>query len=335
MAFTQPDFNLNVAFWRFGRWPANPPDVFAIGNLSPGRLQALDAFPATMYLRVPKGTDCQDGKNNVGVDTCECPYLSGRFYQVVLVDDIGGGFTNEHRLAVLFGIPTWPIPFPPVGGFTPIVPPSAPVFLTAFSSLPGGSAGFTFSPTSLGGSIGGCIVTFNDLFIPIVTINGGANCVRNGALISQGVAPGIGPGMVIYPFLDLGIVGVNAIHVQSGGLGLQLFSGYAFAGMGTGTAIVGEGAATGAFGPPIIAPYASNPVHPNVHMAYACGQNPFGVQGWVLPFNLVGAGGGGVAAGTPVNLWAGLYLAAIGGQFPAQGTGSVNTWVAIQSSYLP
>lgn len=346
MAFVVPAFPITVAFWRHGNATSNPPDVTSVGNLSPGRIVSAsqsdvdlvggpDPVQQCMWLRLPKGTDVQSESNGIGGDTCECPYTSGRFYYVINVDDIGGGFTNEHRFAVIAAQLNWPIPFPPVGGFTPIVPPVPPVFISAFSSLPGGSAGFTFNYTSAGGSIGGCFCCFNDTAIPTVSINGGANCVRTGALLDVNYVPGLGPQMHLYPFLDVGIVGVNTIHVQSGSIGVQLFMGYASAGMGTGTALTGEGAASGIAPPPTIPPYTSNPAHPKVHMVYAMGQNPFGAQGWNAPFSLYGASSPAVAALTPVQLWAGSYLAGVGGQFPAIATGTVGAWVAIQHSYVP
>jgi hypothetical protein len=70
-----------------------------------------------MVLLLPKGTDVRDELNATGRDGVECPAGSGRFYEVIFVDDIGKGFPNEHRGATMektFGPgPTeWPTPIP-------------------------------------------------------------------------------------------------------------------------------------------------------------------------------------------------------------------------------
>lgn len=342
--YVLPVFNVNVAFWRWGNPTTNPPDVLAIGNLSPGRIvsgdKGDDNFGATlgqtMWLRLPKGTDVQDAKNNFGWDTCECPYTSGRFYNVIIVDDIGGGFPNEHRFAVIAGVATWPTPFPPVGGFTPIVPPVPPTFWSAFSSLPGGGGPMTLTPPSTGGSIGGCFALINPGGIPTVRVNGRPNCCFNaGGGYSVTYSPLGMPTIALYPFLDIGIVGVNSVVVDPGGIPPQLFIGYLFTGMGTGTALTAEWATSGPFGPPSGPAYPPNPAHPKIHMVYALDQNPIGAQGWALPFMVAGASSPAMAAGVLHQLYAGIYLASAGGVFPAHGTGACSAWCAIQNSYVP
>jgi hypothetical protein len=335
MPFVLPQFNVNVAFWRFGRATSLLPDVVTIGNLSPGRLVTLDTPLGDMYLRLPKGTDVQDAKNGLGVDTCECPFTSGRFYTVQFVDDIGGGFTNEHRVAVLAGTPNWPTPFPPVGGFTPIVPPSPPSFITAFSSLPGGGGPQTPTFVTTGGSIGGCFCVFNSVAVPIVTVNGRPNCVLSGGGADVGQAPFGQPTLHIYPFMDIGVVGANNIVLDPNGIFPQFFFGYISSGMGTGSALTLEGAAFGAGGPVIIPPYTPNPAHPKVHMVYGCGYVPTGAQGWVAPYGLFGASSPALVLGTNMQMWGGIFLAGAGGQFPAHSTGIIGPWVAIQHSYVP
>ncbi len=148
MAYTLPTFNLNVNIWRYGNdVQANPPDVTSGGNLVANYrgdqspiVVALDTV-ANMQVRVkevawlmtlllPKGTDVQPYMggpvHNFG-DCVEVPAGSGRFYVVLFVDDIGRGFQNEHRFAVispLYGLltaqavftgwntPAWPAPIP-------------------------------------------------------------------------------------------------------------------------------------------------------------------------------------------------------------------------------
>jgi len=134
MSFVLPNFNLAVNIWRNGSDPlTDPPDVTSVGNLSPGKIVSNDSNQSFtggtdfgfMWLRLPANTDVQDYFNGVGPDYVEVPAGSGRGYFVVRVDDIGGGFPNEHRFAMLakWGLAAWPTPFPGCGG-VPIVPSS-------------------------------------------------------------------------------------------------------------------------------------------------------------------------------------------------------------------
>src|SRR5215831_8672184 len=67
----------------------------------------------TMNLLLPALTDIRGPQDKVAPDQVEVPAGSGRFYQVKGVDDIGKGFTNEHRTASLFAWPgTWMAPYP-------------------------------------------------------------------------------------------------------------------------------------------------------------------------------------------------------------------------------
>lgn len=336
-----PVFNVNVAFWRFGTSIANPPDVLALGNLSPGKIvsgdKGSDASPIgqSMWLRLPKGTDAQDLKNGVGPDTCECPYTSGRFYVVEIVDDIGGGFANEHRFAVLGGVGTWPTPFPTVGGFTPIVPPVPPSFFSAYSTFPGGGGPITLNIMSTGGAISGCHCAVNDLGLPTVTVNGGANCLRNGAGADIAFAPLGQPSVNLYPWDDVGIVGLNTVVITPAGIPPKLYIGFAGHGMGPSNVLTYEGAQSNFGGPPTFPPYAPNPAHPKVHMAYAIVMNPTGVIGWNAPFSIYGAVSPVTVGLTTLQLMGGTYLAGIGGQFPAHATGPSGAWAAIQHSYVP
>jgi len=120
MNYRVPTFPATANIWRFGNAPPNPPDVVTPCQLLPGR-RAIAPYvkvpvnthvPAVMHMMCPPGTDIRDGKAPAGADTCECPAQSGRLYNVAFVDDIGLGFSNEHRFAMMVGVPTWPIPFP-------------------------------------------------------------------------------------------------------------------------------------------------------------------------------------------------------------------------------
>jgi hypothetical protein len=66
-----------------------------------------------MTLMVPALTDIRGPQDTVSFDMVECPLGSGRWYRVCAVDDIGKGFANEHRAALLFALPTsWIAPYP-------------------------------------------------------------------------------------------------------------------------------------------------------------------------------------------------------------------------------
>lgn len=120
MAFRLPTFPLFCNIWRNGSGPPAIPDVVSECQLTPGRRE-ITAFvtsssptdsPANMFILLPPATDIRDAKAPAGPDVCECPQGSGRLYDVAFVDDVGCGFDNEHRFAILAGIPTWPVPFP-------------------------------------------------------------------------------------------------------------------------------------------------------------------------------------------------------------------------------
>jgi hypothetical protein len=100
-----PKFNLTVNIWRNANPVANPPDVVSRAALriyktafvrggSPGGSSAVTVV-------LPKGTDIRSGLSATGFDRVECPAGSGRYYIVYAVDDVGKGFPNEYRLAVI------------------------------------------------------------------------------------------------------------------------------------------------------------------------------------------------------------------------------------------
>lgn len=69
-------------------------------NVSPFDNQGM----STMTLLLPSGTDVRDLRCGAVEDVLECPSGSGRWYQCVGVDDIGKGFPNEHRGAIIQAI---------------------------------------------------------------------------------------------------------------------------------------------------------------------------------------------------------------------------------------
>lgn len=67
----------------------------------------------TISLLLPALTDIRGPASASGEDCVECPSGSGRWYCVYAMDDIGKGWPNEHRCAVLLPILlTWPDPAP-------------------------------------------------------------------------------------------------------------------------------------------------------------------------------------------------------------------------------
>jgi hypothetical protein len=65
----------------------------------------------SMNLVVPEGTDVRGLQDSLtGPDIVEVPSGSGRWYGVAWVDDIGKGYLNEHRTAMIAGV---------VGGWAP------------------------------------------------------------------------------------------------------------------------------------------------------------------------------------------------------------------------
>jgi hypothetical protein len=121
MAFTLPTFNLVCNVWRGGNPTSNPPDVVSFCNLTPNRRvyfpmiePAIDARFPVMFLTLllPALTDVRMYNVVTGPDVVEVPAGSHRFYQVQQVDDVGKGFANEHRFALILPVVPWPQPIP-------------------------------------------------------------------------------------------------------------------------------------------------------------------------------------------------------------------------------
>jgi len=131
LAFTLPEFNLSVDVWT-GPWLAKVFRISVLGNLAIGKRTAFfstdwgagqPAVHALPTLLLPPLTDIRDGSCNGVQDVVEVPSGSGRWYQVLGVDDVGKGFANEHRFAHLskiyeqvnsipFAGLQWPTPIP-------------------------------------------------------------------------------------------------------------------------------------------------------------------------------------------------------------------------------
>lgn len=120
--FTLPTFNLTVNIWRHAAVP--PPGLPAVvsqGNLAWGRRTAVPSTGGTgslgvplmtMTLLLPPLTDVRGDPTAAAADVVECPAGSGRYYLVYFVDDLGKGFLNEHRGAILGQVLPWPAPIP-------------------------------------------------------------------------------------------------------------------------------------------------------------------------------------------------------------------------------
>src|SRR5262245_12597888 len=125
MAYVLPTFNLTVNVWHYATWFGNFPttipaaDATFVENLALVKLHAR-SFVIPIYLLCPALTDVRDEvhelRNSAHGDIVEVPAGSGRYYGVTQCDDIGKGFSNEHRCAMLtqaapFNVvlPAWPV----------------------------------------------------------------------------------------------------------------------------------------------------------------------------------------------------------------------------------
>ncbi len=125
MPYSLPTFNIPIKIWRWSHQPPAAPAVTTVGNLSWGRRVNLSGLAGgevnvnrTITLLLPPLTDIRSYINVASGDgdLVEAPAATGRFYQVAFVDDIGKGFPNEHRAAILIqveqGGSPWPAPMP-------------------------------------------------------------------------------------------------------------------------------------------------------------------------------------------------------------------------------
>lgn len=229
MAFRVPSFPSVIAVWRFGNAPPALPDVQSPAQLTPGRRSitpfsqppAGTIIPGSMQVLLPRATDIRDNKAPAGPDLAECPVGSGRFYDVVFVDDIGAGFANEHRFAQLRGIATWPLPYPTVapaqgiaaswrasGGSAGAVVPN--LFFTVAVPSPGllfivvaGYNALGLPPTTNCNGVGG-LAPFNSAPAAAfgVTVETSISPFAvNPGYLSCGIRPGPGAGIIQYQVL--------------------------------------------------------------------------------------------------------------------------------------
>lgn len=114
MAYRLPTFNVRAYVWRGPQTipPVGSPALYPFGNLTPGRRVTLLTPSGTpvMYLLLPMGTDIRSDVMGGSADVVEVPAGTGRYYDVLWVDNVATGFSNEHVLAVLAQKPTWSPP---------------------------------------------------------------------------------------------------------------------------------------------------------------------------------------------------------------------------------
>jgi hypothetical protein len=125
MSFRVPTFPIKCNIYDFFSLPPAAPRLTSVCQLRVGRWVAPGAatdwatggFLLGRKLLLPKRTDIRSLDWYGASDTVEVPVGSGRWYQVVVVDDVARGFTNEYRFAVIIpqrGAPLPPIPGPPL-----------------------------------------------------------------------------------------------------------------------------------------------------------------------------------------------------------------------------
>jgi len=103
MAFIIPAMPLAVNIWRNQGTGGNyaAPDVVTVCNLSIGKRSMINTQDVGVEILLPAHTDIRSQWNSVAPDILEVPAGTKRFYAVYKVEDIGKGFANEHRLAMV------------------------------------------------------------------------------------------------------------------------------------------------------------------------------------------------------------------------------------------
>ena len=128
MAFRLPSFNLlcNITTCDVANVPAIPTLPIRLPNqtcqlcygrrvnvASTGGTSTVGILSIAMTLLVPPLVDVRGPQDVTSADMVEVPAGSGRWYFVVAVDDIGKGFANEHRTAVMSALAkSWVPPYP-------------------------------------------------------------------------------------------------------------------------------------------------------------------------------------------------------------------------------
>lgn len=129
MAFVVPNFNLlcNIGASLAPGWPpsqlgvglrlVNQACALVYGHrnnvASTGGTGSVGVPLMCMSLLLPAGTDVRGLQDSGGMpDVVECPAGTGRWYGVAWVDDIGKGYPNEHRTAMIQALQgVWVAPY--------------------------------------------------------------------------------------------------------------------------------------------------------------------------------------------------------------------------------
>lgn len=132
MAFRVPQFNLLCNIWTgvagvypvpYATFSGTPrhASVACCLTLSPNPPMSWDQYSTTSIvpamgslLLLPKLTDIRGWQSfSLTPDAVEVPAGSSRYYSCASVEDRGKGYTNEHRVALLFPLPGgWASPYP-------------------------------------------------------------------------------------------------------------------------------------------------------------------------------------------------------------------------------
>jgi hypothetical protein len=118
MGYALPTMNLTCRIWSGNALPPQPHradkpcQLRAPGKASTGQDALNQGWPFLWSLILPALTDIRDNGSLSGSDRVECPQGSGRFYDVIAVDDVAKGFANEYRIAFLRKRGGWPTPIP-------------------------------------------------------------------------------------------------------------------------------------------------------------------------------------------------------------------------------
>lgn len=125
VSFRVPKFPLTCRVWHNVTGPPFPPPLVPALTppcqlrTTPGPKLAgspVEGSVLNTLLLVPAKTDLRGYTDTTVGDLVECPVGTGRFYQVLAVEDVAKGFPNEYRLATVqqktHFAGGWPFPTP-------------------------------------------------------------------------------------------------------------------------------------------------------------------------------------------------------------------------------
>jgi hypothetical protein len=113
--FFLPNFDLVCNIWRNATLITAPPDLSPACQLrvfKSGFFGIAGVNAGAMLLCLLAGTDIRPQGCATFHDQLEVPALTGRFYNCIAVDDVGRGFPNQYRIALIepnYAIWTLPI----------------------------------------------------------------------------------------------------------------------------------------------------------------------------------------------------------------------------------